>query len=387
MGVPPGDPRRLLHGRRPARDHRAPGPQGAAGQHPPRRGPAPRRRSGPGALHPVRAEPCARARRAGLGDELPHRLRRGQPDDPVQGQVRQAGRRARLGRPVHVPDPPGRGHPAVPGQPGAGRRGPAPAHRADPGSGRALQRPLRADVHDPGAVHPQGDGQDLRPPGPVDQDEQVGVHAEGPDQPPGRPEDHRQEGQERGHRHRHGHPLRRGDQAGRLQPAHHLLRPHRQVDRRPRGAVRGQDVRRAQDRPRRGHGRVRDAVPGAHPAVPGRRRDPRLDPRQGRREGPLRRRRDPRAGVRPRRLPAGEALTEALADPLTGAPDGTARAERHGTGAKAHDRSHVPVGRALHITSVAPAHRTPMAVQSKPKARTSRPSRRRTRRQETTWGP
>ena len=62
---------------------------------------------------------------------------------------------------------------------------------------------------DPEAVHPQGDGEDLRPPGPVDQDEQVGVHAEGPHQPPRRAEGHRQEGQERGHRHRHGDPLRR----------------------------------------------------------------------------------------------------------------------------------------------------------------------------------
>ena len=36
----------------------------------------------------VRAEPRARARPARLGDAVPHRLRRGQPDDAVQGQVR-----------------------------------------------------------------------------------------------------------------------------------------------------------------------------------------------------------------------------------------------------------------------------------------------------------
>ena len=115
--------------------------------------------------------------------------------------AKQGADRATVG-PVHVPDPPGRRHPALPGRPGPGRRGPAPAHRADPRPRRALQRPLRRDVHRPDAVHPQGDGEDLRPPGPVDQDEQVGVHAEGPHQPPRRPEGHRQEGQERGHRHR-----------------------------------------------------------------------------------------------------------------------------------------------------------------------------------------
>ena len=35
-------------------------------------------------------------------------------------------------RPVHLPDPAGRRHPALPGAPGAGRRGPAPAPRAHP---------------------------------------------------------------------------------------------------------------------------------------------------------------------------------------------------------------------------------------------------------------
>ncbi len=41
----------------------------------------------PGAVHAVRAEPRARAPAAGLGARLHHRVRRGQPDDPVQGQV------------------------------------------------------------------------------------------------------------------------------------------------------------------------------------------------------------------------------------------------------------------------------------------------------------
>ena len=49
-------------------------------------------RARPGAVHPVRAVAGARARPAGLGAGLHHRLRRGEPDDPVQGQVGQAGR-------------------------------------------------------------------------------------------------------------------------------------------------------------------------------------------------------------------------------------------------------------------------------------------------------
>ena len=55
--------------------------------------------------------------------------------------------RQRVGGPVHLPDPAGRRHPALPGRPGAGRRGPAPAPRADPRPGAAVQQPLRRDVH------------------------------------------------------------------------------------------------------------------------------------------------------------------------------------------------------------------------------------------------
>ena len=79
--------------RRPARDHGRAGPGDAAPAHPGGRRAAARGRARPAALHPVRAEPRARARAARLGDELPHRLRRGLPDDPVQGQVGQAGLR------------------------------------------------------------------------------------------------------------------------------------------------------------------------------------------------------------------------------------------------------------------------------------------------------
>ena len=48
---------------------------------------APRAR--PGAVHPLRPVARARARPARLGAELHHRVRRGRPDGPVQGQVGQ----------------------------------------------------------------------------------------------------------------------------------------------------------------------------------------------------------------------------------------------------------------------------------------------------------
>ena len=51
----------------------------------------------PGALGDLRAVPGPRARPARLGAAVPHRLRRGPPDDAVQGQVRQ-GRRGRTRR-------------------------------------------------------------------------------------------------------------------------------------------------------------------------------------------------------------------------------------------------------------------------------------------------
>ena len=48
--------------------------------------------------------------------------------------------------PVHLSDPAGRRHPALPGRRGAGRRGPAPAPRADPRPRPAVQHDLRPDA-------------------------------------------------------------------------------------------------------------------------------------------------------------------------------------------------------------------------------------------------
>ena len=144
-------------------------------RHPDRGRPAAGGRARPGALHAVRAEPRARAHRAAVGAELHHRLRRGEPDDPVQGQVGQGRRRPVLGRAVHLPDPAGGGHPAVRGRPGAGGRGPAPAPGADPRPGPAVQPPLRQDVRPARGLHPARGGPDRDLQDPIDQDEQVGL--------------------------------------------------------------------------------------------------------------------------------------------------------------------------------------------------------------------
>ena len=108
-----------------------------------------------------------------LGARVHRRVRRGQPDDPVQGQVVARRGRALLGRAVHLSRAAGGRHPALPGRPGAGGRGPAPASRAHPQPGAALQRPIRRDVHRARGVHPEGDGQGARPAGPHGEDVEV----------------------------------------------------------------------------------------------------------------------------------------------------------------------------------------------------------------------
>ena len=62
----------------------------------------------------------------------------------VQGEGRPAG--VRVGRPLHLPDPDGGRHPALPDRLRADRRRPAPAPRALARHRRALQRALRRDV-------------------------------------------------------------------------------------------------------------------------------------------------------------------------------------------------------------------------------------------------
>ena len=98
----------------------------------------------PSSVDPVRAVARAGARRAGLGAEHHHRLRRGQPDDPVQGQVGRS--RARMPRRVGL-----FAYPMLMAadillydtERRAGRRRPAAARRAHPRPRRALQLALR----------------------------------------------------------------------------------------------------------------------------------------------------------------------------------------------------------------------------------------------------
>ena len=94
---------------------------------------------------------------AGLGAELHHRLRRGVPDDPVQGQdARSTGTDAAsvglftypvlMAADILLYQPARR----------AGGRGPAPAPGTGPRPGPAVQPPLRRDVHGAGGRHPEG---------------------------------------------------------------------------------------------------------------------------------------------------------------------------------------------------------------------------------------
>ena len=88
VGGPAGRPRRLLLRRRPARAHRRARPEDARARRT-RDGRRPAAGAGrrPGPVHGVRPVARARAHPAGVGAGLPHRVRRGEPDDAVQGQV------------------------------------------------------------------------------------------------------------------------------------------------------------------------------------------------------------------------------------------------------------------------------------------------------------
>ena len=90
-------------------------------------------------------------------------------DKSARGELGGGDRRA-----VHVSDPAGRRHPALPGRLGAGGRGPAPASGADPRSREAVQRPLRQGLQSARALHPEGHGEGARPRQPRQADEQVG---------------------------------------------------------------------------------------------------------------------------------------------------------------------------------------------------------------------
>ena len=216
VGRTAGQPRDLLLDRRPARDHRRAGPEGAAAADQGGSGATAGAGHRPATLHAVRAVAGAGAHPAVVGDGVPDRLRRGEPDDAVQGQVAARRRRPVQRRALHLPDPAGGGHPGLPGGRRSGGGGPATAPRAHPEPRAAVQRPIRADADRAGAVHPEGNCEDLRPGRTLGEDEQV--LARRITRPARAGQLVGQEDQVRGHRHRARDPLRREGQARGVEP-------------------------------------------------------------------------------------------------------------------------------------------------------------------------
>ena len=149
VGRAAGRPRAVLLRRRPARDHRRARPGRCCASAP---GSPPRSSSPPG-IDPDAVARCSCSATCpstpsspgcsgcltGFGEAS--RMTQFKDKSP------RGGARPRSRRAVHLPDPAGGRHPALPGRPGAGRRGPAPAPRADPRPGAAVQPPLRRDLH------------------------------------------------------------------------------------------------------------------------------------------------------------------------------------------------------------------------------------------------
>ena len=125
----------------------------------------------PAALHPVRAEPRPGPHRADLDPELCRHLRGAAPHDPVQGEVGRPGVGER--RLVRLPGAHGVRHPRLRHGPGPGRRRPAPAPRAGPRPGGALQPPVRADPGGARPGDPAGRGAHHGPPDPDREDVEV----------------------------------------------------------------------------------------------------------------------------------------------------------------------------------------------------------------------
>ena len=237
------------------------------------------------------------ARPARLGAAVPHRLRRGAPDDPVQGQVGQGRRGRGQRRAVHLPGPPGGRHPALPPALRAGRRGPAPAPRAHPRPRPALQPPLQEDLPAARALHPQGDRQDHRPPGAHGEDVEVvvlaGRHHRAARGPAGR-------APRRSARPSPTPAARSASTPRRSRAISNLLTIYSALSdrsvRRPRGGVRRPRLRRPEEGPRRAGGRLRDPVPRPHP-------------RAARRPGPPQRASSSRVASGPPRSPRPPSAT------------------------------------------------------------------------------
>ena len=190
-------------------------------------------------------------------------------DKSAKGGEGAASRRA-----VHLPDPAGRRHPALPAAVRPGRRGPAPAPRADPRPRPAVQPPLQEDLPAARALHPQGDREDHRPPGPDREDVEVGVLARRASSrcsttPRCRRKKIRSAVTDSGSEIRFDEEEKPG--ISNLLTIYSALTGRAIA--RPRGGVRRPGLRRPQEGPRRRRGRVRDPVP-------------RPDPRAARRPAP-----------------------------------------------------------------------------------------------------
>ena len=126
-------------------------------------GPVPRRRARPRARHAVRAVP--RAEHAQLAWVLGCITGFGEASRMTQFKdkaARGGGDRASVGL-FTYPILQAADILLYQARPGAGRRGPAPAPRAHPRPGAAVQHPVRRHVHGARAAHRQGDREDLRP--------------------------------------------------------------------------------------------------------------------------------------------------------------------------------------------------------------------------------
>ena len=157
----------LLH-RRPPFDQRRVRPGGPARAHARPLRDADRDRARSGSLDDLRAEPRDGARRGQLAALVGDELRPARPDDAVQGEVRVAG--VRVGGPLHLSRAAGGRHPALPDRHRPGRDRPAAAHRAHARRGRALQLPLRRDLHAAAWRLPRGRGEDHGPAGAREED-------------------------------------------------------------------------------------------------------------------------------------------------------------------------------------------------------------------------
>ena len=199
-----------------------------------------------------------------------------------------------VGRAVHLPDPAGRRHPALPAALRAGRRGPAPAPRAHPRPRAALQPPLQEDL--PAARSPTSS----RPPrrSPTSRTRPPRCRSRPPRRPASsscsttprsRPRRSARRSPTPGTEVRFDHDEKPGV-SNLLTIFSALTGP---ADRRHRGRLRAAGVRRLQGRPGRRGGRVRDAVPRPDPRAARRPRPPRRGPPPRARPGPRRWRRPP----------------------------------------------------------------------------------------------